>query len=78
MTTTVVLIYIACAIVGYFCVAFLGFAYNLDEIAIYTEPLLRPDWVNLTTTHRMGHTVGSGPSTGGRLWINPHVKYSVS
>ena len=54
-TTLVLFLYLICSIVGRFGVAFLGFAFNLDETPLYTQPLLRPNWVNGTVNTNDAH-----------------------
>ena len=44
----VVFVFMVLSVIGRFSVAFLGFAYNLQETPHNQQPLFRPDWVNLT------------------------------
>ena len=46
-------IFIVLSIVVRFGVVLLGFAYNLEENPVFTPPLYRPDWVNMTVTNAM-------------------------
>jgi len=41
-------LFLLCSLFGRFGVAFLGFAFNLEETSKYTPPLFRPDWMNGT------------------------------
>jgi len=45
-TTWVLFLFLVCSLLGRFGVAFLGFAFNLEEKPYYTHRLFRPDWVN--------------------------------
>jgi len=47
-TTWVLLLFVFCSVVGRFGVAFIGFAFTLEETPLYTPQLLRPNWVNGT------------------------------
>ena len=47
-TTWVLFLFLICSLLGRFGVAFLGFAFNLEENAYYIPPLSRPDWRNGT------------------------------
>lgn len=47
-TTSVLFLFLVCSLLGRFGVAFLGFAFNLEEKPYYTHRLFRPDWVNGT------------------------------
>ena len=47
-TTWVLLLFLFCSLGGRFGVAFLGFAFNLEETPHYTPPLFRPNWANGT------------------------------
>ena len=37
-------LYLVSSVVGRFGVAFLGFAFNIEEAPLYTAPLFRPNW----------------------------------
>lgn len=38
--------FLLCSLLGRFGVAFLGFAFNLDDTVYHIDPLTQPDWVN--------------------------------
>ena len=42
--TWVLFLYVFCSVAGRFGVAFLGFAFNLEDSPVYTPALLRPNW----------------------------------
>ena len=71
LTTYVALMFIWVSIIGRFAVAFLGFAYNLEDTAHYRAPLSRPDWVHLSILDRaLEHGDGGiGKYSSGRLPI---------
>ena len=48
LTTWVLYLFLLCSILGRFGVAFLGFAFNLDDNPYYYHPIVRADWVNGT------------------------------
>ena len=45
-TTWVLFLFLICSLCGRFGVAFLGFAFNLEDKAFHHAPIVRPDWVN--------------------------------
>ena len=49
-TTWVLFLFLLCSLLGRFGVAFLGFAFNLDNVGTtkYQPPLFKTDWVNMT------------------------------
>ena len=47
-TTWVLFVFLLGSLVGRFGVAFLGFAFILEDIPHYTPPILRPNWANGT------------------------------
>jgi len=46
--TWVLFLFLLCSLLSRFGVAFLGFAFNLEDTPYYNAPVLRPDWVNGT------------------------------
>ena len=48
LTTWVLFLFLLCSLIGRFGIAFLGFAYNLEEMPYFISPILRPDWDNGT------------------------------
>jgi len=54
-TTSVLFLYLFCSIAGRFSVAFLGFAFNLENSPLYNPALFRPNWVNGTVNGDDSH-----------------------
>jgi len=49
-TTWVLFLFLICSLCGRFGVAFLGFAFNLEDKVFHHNAIVRPDWVNGTIT----------------------------
>ncbi|KAF8423516.1 hypothetical protein EV426DRAFT_700129 [Tirmania nivea] len=63
-TTWVLFLYLLGSVFGRFGVAFLGFAVNLDDSAVYTPPLFRPNWANGTVDGDDSHDTDLASLTG--------------
>jgi len=66
-TTWVLFLFLLGSIVGRFGVAFLGFAVNLDDSALYTPPLFRPNWANGTVNGDDSHDTALASLIGERF-----------
>ena len=53
-TTWILFLFLLCSLVGRFGVAFLGFAFNIEDRLHYIPPLFRPNWENGTVNPNTG------------------------
>lgn len=67
-TTWVLFVFLLCCLFGRFGVAFLGFAFNLEDHPYYIPPTVRPDWENGTVngddSFQMALASGQAPVDG--------------
>ena len=53
-TTWILFLFLLSSLVGRFGVAFIGFAFNIEDRSHYTAPLFRPNWTNGTVNSNPG------------------------
>ena len=63
-TTWVLFVFLLSSLIGRFGVAFLGFAFLLEDIPIYTPAVFRPNWANGTVNSDSPHDAALASLTG--------------